>query len=310
MHYITFRTEQEVTAGGLFDAFRTYWRRVPERSTEGELREQRRFAAAFASLLVPDTSTRVGVFAERLDVIDTSTAYPLLLHLLVEVGDQLPEGDLDRIVVDLESFLVRRMICGLTSKNYNRIFLSLLREVRAAGPAEAAARIRTYLLEGKGEAVKWPDDRDLERAWLGHPAYRWLKPHRVSMVLRAIEHAQRTRSRERIEIVQDLSVEHVLPQSWNLHWPAPAPEMATSEESAEERRDTLLHTFGNLTLLTQTLNTTISNGPYEPKRAAIAQQSALALNTWFQTQATWDETEIERRGRALLDIAKRVWPRP
>jgi len=310
MHYITCRTEQEVAAGGLFDAFRSYWRQVPERSTENELQEQRRYAAAFASLLVPDTSTRVGLFAERLEAIDTSTVYPLLLHLLVEMRASLPPSGLDQIVVDLESFLVRRMICGLTSKNYNRIFLNLLREARSAGPENAAARVRTHLFEGKGEAVKWPDDRDLERAWFGHPVYRWLKPHRVAMVLRAIDHAQRTRGRERIEIRDDLSVEHVLPQSWALHWPAPHPTLATSEESAEERRDTLLHTFGNLTLLTQSLNTTLSNGPYEPKRAAIAQQSALALNTWFQTQQTWDEAEIERRGRALLDIARTVWPRP
>ena len=310
MHYISCRTESEVPAGQLFEEFRSYWRRVPERDTEAELVEQRRYSTSFASLLAPNDSTRVGLFARRLETIDTSTVYPLLLHLLVELGDGLPPGDLDKIVADLESFLVRRLVCGLTSKNYNRLFITLLREVRAAGPLSAAGKLREVLLAGSGEAVKWPDDRELERSWLGDPVYRWLKPYRVEMILLALDRAQQTAKRERISIHEDLTVEHVMPQSWAEHWPAPDPSVATGDDTADERRNVLLHTFGNLTLITGTLNTSISNGPYEPKRAEIALKSALVLNTWFQKQMTWNEDEIQRRGRALLDVAKTVWPRP
>jgi hypothetical protein len=310
LHYVSCRTESEVPAGQLFEEFRSYWRRVAERDTEVELVEQRRYSTSFASLLAPDESTRVGLFARRLETIDTSTVYPLLLHLLVEVRERLPLGDLDKIVVDLESFLVRRMICGLTSKNYNRLFVTLLREVRAAGPKGAAAKVREVLLAGSGEAVKWPEDREFERSWLGDPAYRWLKPHRVEMILLALDRAQQTAKRERISIEQDLTVEHVMPGKWAQHWPPPDPSLASGDDTAEERRDVLLHTFGNLTLITGALNASISDGPYEPKRAEIALKSALVLNTWFQKQMTWNEEEIHRRGKALVEIAKTVWPRP
>ncbi len=68
--------------------------------------------------------------------------------------------------------------------------------------------------------------------------------------------------------------------------------------------------MGNLTLLTQELNSAVSNGPFANKRPEIAKQSALRLNTYFQEVLTWDEAEILKRGEKLLEHAKRIWPRP
>jgi hypothetical protein len=130
------------------------------------------------------------------------------------------------------------------------------------------------------------------------------------MILSALDRAQQSAMRERISIQGDLTVEHVMPQSWEQHWPPPDASVATADDTAEERRNVLLHTFGNLTLITGTLNASISNGPYEPKRVEIARKSALVLNAWFQNQSTWNEEEIHRRGKALLEIAKTVWPHP
>ncbi len=70
------------------------------------------------------------------------------------------------------------------------------------------------------------------------------------------------------------------------------------------------HRLGNLTLLTQPLNSSVSNGPYYAKRQEIASQSLLALNSYFQHQDTWDEVAILRRGEVLAELAVRVWPGP
>jgi len=112
---------------------------------------------------------------------------------------------------------------------------------------------------------------------------------------------------------------HVSPvprRSWNPQqwappaWPEPAAGAGNGEETAEERRGRLLHSFGNLTLLTQELNSSVSNGPFTSKRPEIAKQSVLRLNTYFQDAMTWDEAEIAKRGEKLLEQAKRIWPRP
>ena len=70
-----------------------------------------------------------------------------------------------------------------------------------------------------------------------------------------------------------------------------------------------MHSLGNLTLLTQELNSSVSNGPFAAKRREIAKQSVLRLNTYFQDATTWDEVEIAKRGETLLEYAMRIWPR-
>jgi hypothetical protein len=116
---------------------------------------------------------------------------------------------------------------------------------------------------------------------------------------------------EPVQFTGDLTVEHIMPVKWRSTWSPPiARNVATESEPAEDRRDRLLHTFGNLTLLTRELNSSVSNGPYAEKRSEIANQSLIRLNHWFREQTTWNEDEIERRGSALFDFATSIWPHP
>jgi len=83
-----------------------------------------------------------------------------------------------------------------------------------------------------------------------------------------------------------------------------------SRDEAFARRNRLTHALGNLTLLTQPLNSLVSNGPYSAKRPEIAKQSLLPINTYFQTQLMWDEDVIVARGGELAAIAIDLWPGP
>jgi hypothetical protein len=81
------------------------------------------------------------------------------------------------------------------------------------------------------------------------------------------------------------------------------------DETGDERRNRLKHSFGNLTLLTQSLNSSVSNGPFLGKREEITAQSNLRLNAYFQKADEWDEAAIIARGGVLFDVAKQIWPR-
>ena len=87
-------------------------------------------------------------------------------------------------------------------------------------------------------------------------------------------------------------------------------------------RELAVQGFGNLTLLTQPLNSSVSNGPFPDsadeasarvlgKRSRLG-QSALLMNTWFQQSglSQWDEDAISTRAQALAKAALLVWPRP
>jgi len=306
-HFLSVKTGKEVNVGRLFHDYK-HWIEAehPYADVEEELRELNRYSEVFSTFFVADKNTSLGKFLHRFQrFLDTNTIFPFLLYLEADSG--LSVEDRVAILKDLESFLVRRIVCGKTEKAYNVLFLQLMRNLREL-PEVSPAKFREMLLELQGDSRYWPGDREFHAAWLSQPIYRSSKSQgRVEAMLRALEDAEINEKGENVHILGALTIEHIMPQSWDEHWPlAPDKEPVT----ARLDRDVLLHTFGNLTLLTQKLNTSVSNGPYKDKRPAIALQSKLGLNAYFQTCMNWDEEAIRLRGETLYRVAQREWPYP
>ena len=177
-------------------------------------------------------------------------------------------------------------------------------------------------MEQKGPSVIWPDDARFKQAWLSEPVYNSMGAGRVQYALREIERRLHQPRAERIEIFSALTVEHVLPNEWIGQWPFPNGnrgvtlfeqfDKSRSDEdiNATEKRDRAKHTFGNLTLLTQPLNSSVSNSAFEIKKPEILKNSALALNRYFQDKHIWDEGLITTRGEVLFAHASEKWPYP
>lgn len=304
-HYLAMKLGKDVAAARLFPEYKSWIENSrPFSSVESELQELVAFAERFHELLCPDPSTPLGRFAERMRVLDVSTVYPLVLALLAD--PKLPADDRVGIFADLESFLVRRLVCTRSTKAYNRFFLQVLRDFEAA-PKHDRKCFREILSSGTGDTVDWPDDATFQSAWLTLDAYRDLKAARVEMILRAIEEAIRDQKSERITLHGTLTIEHVMPQSWQEHWPLPED---MEKEAALLERDENIHDFGNLTLLTQPLNSSVRNSGASEKLPKIAEQSSLKLNAYFQGRSIWNEGEIRDRGAKLFAVALRIWTRP
>ena len=73
-----------------------------------------------------------------------------------------------------------------------------------------------------------------------------------------------------------------------------------------EARQRLIDTLGNLTLLTESLNPSISNGPWSAKQPKIA-ESLLAMNRSI-AKKDWSEDEIEMRAVTLTKMVNEIWP--
>ncbi|MFK7602064.1 DUF262 domain-containing protein [Deinococcus sp. SM5_A1] len=304
--FLTVKLEDDVSDSMIFDAFKRWWGSRGNETAESGLKELQRYAQVYVSIVQAPYDTRAGVLRRRLAVLEVSSMTPLLLHLVAEVG--LKGAALDAILHDLESFLVRRFMLGLGGKNYNLLFLRLLKAVRhLTEPAEIHAQLLDTLSRGTGESVRWPQDAEVIDALKTLPAYRKWKPRGVSMLLEAVDLQLTTDKQEKLLIAGPLSVEHVLPQKWQL-WPAPvAPEGVTDPVGW---RNALLHTLGNLTLTTQKLNSSVSNSGYDIKREALKEHSVLRLNYRLLKEETWDETVIQRRSRELAGIIVSIWRGP
>ncbi len=253
----------------------------------------------------------LGRFGRFADAFDVSTAMPLVVYLATapEAIDALPRG-----LEVLESYILRRDICGLSTKGYNRLFVGIIERLRAAGPDKIAALIE-YLSGRQSETERWPTDSEWQSGWTGRDQYQGTRQPRLRYILEAIEQAKRSSRNEDIEIKSQLSVEHIMPQKWQAHWPVPGFDHVEDENDADLifrnlQRQSAVNKLGNLTLLTQSLNTAVSHGPFSVKMPAVRSHSSLALNRDLNKYDVWDEDTIAARSVELFSIARQIWVSP
>ncbi|WP_437994719.1 HNH endonuclease family protein [Sorangium sp. So ce145] len=208
---------------------------------------------------------------------------------------------------------------GWTTKSYNRIFLNLARVLRTAGTSSEILRVTLSGLSGESSA--WPTDAQFSEAWLSGNAYELTSP-KVVHILRRVGEEHLTNLSERITIDSPLTVEHIMPQNWLEKWTLPSGEKGLSgtelweakpddsKAVATKRRNDLVQTFGNLTLVTQALNSTVSNSAWITKRPALMSASLLPINQQLHEHVTWDEEAIQKRGKDLLNKALKLWLGP
>lgn len=263
-------------------------------------------------LFEQDKNDALGDFGRFANAFDVSTAMPLVLYLATEanLGGQLKDA-----LSILKSYILRRDICGLTTKNYNKQFVGLIPKMRET-IIDQVDFLRENLSERNSDIDRWPDDEEWKTAWMSRGQYGAARQTRLNYLFEMIEKELRNERNEDIEIKSALTIEHVMPQKWQENWFIPGYEDAEVDENDPDywnlviARNRIVNTLGNLTLLTQKLNSSVSNGPYKVKMPAIRAHSSLALNRDLNAWNHWDEDTVRQRGERLFIAAKKVWLGP
>jgi hypothetical protein len=215
----------------------------------------------------------------------------------------------------IESWMVRRMLVRATTKNYNQVVAEVVTAIQNGNRDSSGDFVEAYLAGQTSASRYWPDDEEVLGELRDLLAYRRLGRGRLRMVLEAVEDHLRgwvggkeALGGERVARGK-LAIEHIMPRKWHAHWPLPegVPE--------DHGRDQLVHTFGNLTLLTGKLNSKVSNGPWLGlgcKREALEGNDVLFLNRELvkENPATWTDAAIRARTDALARIIVSIWPVP
>jgi hypothetical protein len=215
-----------------------------------------------------------------------------------------------KVIDVLESWLVRRMLVRATTSNYNQVAAEVVTQLRKGDRTSAGDVVEAYFADQNTASRYWPDDDEVAAEIAGLVAYKRLRRGRLRMVLEAIEDHRRGWKGTAVGLGGErvarnaYHIEHLLPQSWEDHWPL-------GSDSPEERNQ-LLHTFGNLTLLTSKLNSKVSHGPWPAKEAALKEHDVLKINADLLNSAggEWDEARIRARTSELTTSILQIWPAP
>lgn len=318
-HYLAMMTRDEVKSSHLFNAFKAFAEQsesaagsllnTPQTAAE-HIVQLARYSDVFRNFYEPGKHVRLAIFLRRLEAIDTTTIYPFLLYAHAELVPA-NTAEFDRIIELIESYLMRRMVCAMTTKNYNRYFIDLMRALDKKGAA-TVSNVVDYMAKSSAESTRFPDDRAFEAAIADWPLYNRLAQYKVRAILEALDAYATVAKSESLPLPSGLTIEHVMPQSWVVHWPLAETDKAdpVAEQKAIQRRERLINTIGNLTLITGSLNPALSNGSWVTKRPELLKFSKLNLTQYFHGEdaATWNESAIERRTNTLSMQMSRIWP--
>lgn len=241
----------------------------------------------------------------KLAAWQVTTAYPVAMQVNSANIEPEEKRKLYRLIY---SYIVRRALSGLTAKNLNRVFQSLSQVFIEKGPSVEA--FEGYFAQRTGDSTRFPGDQEFRQGILSKPAYTLAPQTRIKDVLWELEEASRTKFSEQTAMPDGLWTEHVLPVSWTADWPFADGEFVErwTNDPKAENRNTVLHTLGNLTLLTGGLNISSGNKGFLEKREKLEEHTGLFLNKWFLKRDSWDETDIRERGDAFADMAVSIWP--
>lgn len=132
----------------------------------------------------------------------------------------------------------------------------------------------------------------------------------IQHVLWQVELRMRSGKTEATARPDNLQVEHILPQSWQEHWPlleTVEPPADAADDPRVRARQNAIHTLGNLTIVTSSLNPAMRNEAFDKKRSALHEHSNLTMNKKIEGLDRWDETAIRDRGSALATHICEVW---
>lgn len=305
--FLTVKTHGAVSPGQLYEHF-SDWLSEPVAAgrTEQRMAEVSRHATVYRGLdESPDAGgDRLGVAAARLRAMDFASAVPVLLYLRADSGRS--DEDIAQAAIWIESFLVRRLVVGgLSTRAYGTLFADLLGALaKLDGAAPVAPAVAEFLSRQVTENALWPDDAAFDQAFTTAPLYWTLRRDRLTMILRALDAALRGPRHDPVPLPKALHVEHVMPKNWRAHWADPA----GAPIEAAERRDRLVQTIGNLTLLTAKLNQSLSDSDWDTKRPALQTYGLTALNADLATHERWDDETIRARSEKLARTALAIWP--
>lgn len=235
-----------------------------------------------------------------ISVMDNSTMLPYVLYVLRNVRSA---SERNLIFGYLESYIVRRQLCKSENNSYSDLFSENL----VGNQILTLEALKDYI-ENKGEiqALSLPNDDRIRESLLDtdHPNKRGL----------AILFLMETRLRSgrphatKLYPFEEYSLEHLMPKKYGKNWPL-------IDGYDEDARKFLINTLGNMAILPQRLNSSISNAKWKVKKEGNKKQNGIAyyasdLVTLKNVikKKDWNETTIIERAEWLAEVAVRIWP--
>lgn len=220
-----------------------------------------------------------------------TSVYPFLMQVVSAATNEKIANDMaEEILTRIESFLVRRVVCGYEPTGLHAAFKSLWNDCEGNYSVEnVVAQISRHY------TVKWPDNNEFEQNIKTRPLYKV----KITPYLLAEWNGKLGGD---IPELNSQQIEHVLPEK-------PFPDSQWLKDWTRDQHEEKLHCLANLLPLSEAINKSIQNADYSIKRIRYIDDSALKAPREFGNKyEKWTPVEFEERAIELSKWALERWP--
>ncbi|MBL0717925.1 MAG: DUF262 domain-containing protein [Alphaproteobacteria bacterium] len=230
-----------------------------------------------------------------LKTLNISVVIPFLLEVYNDYENSIiDEEEFLEILSIIQSYVVRRSVCGLVTNSLNKTFATLYKKIDKGDYINSLKIAFAFMKSYK----RFPDNDEFKSEIIKNDIYH---TNNCGFLLSSIENYNRK------EIVNfmgdDYTIEHILPQNSTLseEWK----EMLGPDW--EVVHDKYLHTLGNLTLTRY--NSEYSDKPFSQKKTMTGgfDSSPLNLNESVRGYNVWNKSSIIERAENLFETIVKIW---
>lgn len=295
-HYLTIKTREIPNINKVYVALKDY-RQKEGIGIEDLLKDLQKYCGYFCQIVFKkeadkDLNKALGFLVDlEMDVI-----YPLLLELYSDYSDGvLSKADLIPIIALIESYICRRVVCGLGTNSLNKVFSSFAKHIQKDEYFKSLKAHFGYLTEKQ----RFPNNDEFRNLFITIDFYHFKKNRYFFERLENFDRKERVYTHE-------YTIEHIMPQTLTEEW-----ERDLGENFKEiHNKYKYLHTIGNLTLTGY--NSEYSNKSFQEKQGMEKgfKDSPLKLNQGLRDLKSFGEEEIKKRANDLADLALKIWTYP
>lgn len=228
--------------------------------------------------------------------LKSSTLIPYVMYILKHVTDIQQRNELFGAI---EAYMMRRMITRSSTSHYNALFFRMI-----ANKILSRSQFIAYLQAQDDSVNAIPSDEDVKHA-IHHHALTNLQAKGILYLLESKIRHENYQATQLLSF-QKYSLEHLMPKKWQKNW-------VLSHYTAEQR-DKKIPTLGNLTIIPQSLNNSISNADWTNKKTGnkrssglIQYATGLETLTPYLSFADWNEDAITKRADDLYRYFVNIW---
>lgn len=285
--------DHNVKKADAFNFLRDRW--ASEDNPKKIIEELSKYQDIFLDLHYGTKLTKVDSNLEKqiynLALMDSPTSvYPFIMHVIGAVKEEvLSSENAQQILEKIESFLVRRVVCGYEPTGLHAAFKSLWDDCEGDYSVENVVdNIK------KHPTVKWPGDEEFLRNIKTRPLYK------VRMTPYILAEWNGHLGGD-VPILQSQQIEHVLPDTL-------AQDSQWLSDWTKEQHKACKDCIANLLPISGSLNASIQNADYCEKKVRYSNDSALkAPREFAKKYDIWTVEEFEARAEAIGEWALSRW---